>query len=89
VAELVKQLSMIAFSDWFPNALAGVTFVSLGLVKIYGWRKGIIGGGGKPVSCRLMGRCPSWSKPVNIGVIILFLAVGMVNLGILVLALLK
>jgi hypothetical protein len=80
---------MIAFSDWFPNALAGVTFVSLGLVKIYGWRKGIIGGGGKPVSCRLMGRCPSWSKPVNIGAIILFLAIGIVNLTILVLALRK
>ena len=80
---------MIEFSDWFPNALAGVTFVSLGLIKIYGWRKGIIGGGGKPVSCRLMGRCPSWSKPVNIGVIILFLVIGIVNLGILVFALSK
>ena len=80
---------MIAFSDWFPNALVGVTFLSLGLVKIYGWRKGIIGGGGKPAACRLMGRCPSWSKPVNIGVIVLFLAVGMVNVGISVLALLK
>ena len=80
---------MIAFSDWFPNALAGVTFASLGVIKIYGWRKGIIGGGGKPAACRLMGRCPSWSKPVNIGVIILFLVIGIVNLGILVLALRK
>lgn len=79
----------MAISDWLPNALVGVTFVSLGLIKIYGWRKGIIGGGGKPVSCRLMGRCPSWSKPVNIGVILLFLAIGIVNLGIFVLALLK
>ena len=80
---------MIAFSDWFPNAVVGVTFVSLGLLKIYGWRKGIVGGGGKPVSCRLMGRCPSWSKPVNIGAIILFLAIGIGNLGVLLMTLLK
>jgi len=80
---------MIPFSDWFPNALAGVTFMSLGLLKLYGWRKGIIGGGGKSASCRLLGRCPSWSKQVNIGVMILFLAIGAVNLGVLVLALLK
>ena len=80
---------MIAFSDWFPNAVVGVTFVSLGLLKIYGWKQGIVGGGGKPVSCRLLGRCPSWSKPVNIGVIILFLAVGFVNLGVLLRVYLK
>ncbi len=80
---------MIAFSDWFPNALVGVTFLSLGLIKIYGWRKGIIGGGGKPATCRLMGRCPSWSKPVNIGAIMLFLAIGLVNLVIMILALHK
>jgi hypothetical protein len=80
---------MIAFSDWFPNAFVGVTFLSLGMVKIYGWRKGIIGGGGKPASCRLMGRCPSWSKPVNIGIIILFLTIGIVNVSILALALFK
>jgi hypothetical protein len=80
---------MIPFTDWFPNALVGVTFVSLGLLKIYGWRKGIVGGGGKPASCRLLGRCPSWSKPVNIGTIILFLAIGVVNLGFLWMVLLK
>ncbi len=80
---------MIAFSDWFPNALVGTAFVSLGLLKIYGWRKGIVGGGGQPVSCRLLGRCPSWNKPVNLGVIILFLAIGLVNFGILVKALLR
>ena len=80
---------MIAFSDWFPNAVVGVTFVSLGLLKIYGWRKGIVGGGGKPASCRLLGRCPSWSKPANIGAIILFLTTGIVNLVILLTVLLK
>ena len=48
---------------------------------------GIVGGGGRPVSCRLMGRCPSWSTPVNIGVILLFLATGMGNLAYVVMAL--
>jgi hypothetical protein len=80
---------MMTFSDWFPNAVVGVSFMSLGLLKIYGWSKGIVGGGGKPAYCRLMGRCPSWSKPINVGVIMLFLAVGTVNLGFLFMVLLK
>lgn len=80
---------MTALSDWFPNALVGVTFLSLGLIKVHGWRKGVVGGGGKPMSCRLMGRCPSWSDPANIGVILLFLAIGVVNLAIVVSALRK
>jgi hypothetical protein len=80
---------MIPSTDWFPSALVGVTFVSLGLLKIYGWRKGIVGGGGKPASCRLLGRCPSWGKPANIGTIILFLAIGIANLGFLLMVLLK
>ena len=78
---------MITVSDWVAHALVGVTFWSLGLIKVYGWRKGIVGGGGKPASCRLMGRCPSWSTPVNIGVILLFLAIGMGNLAYVVIAL--
>jgi len=78
---------MITLSDWVPNAVVGVTFLSLGLIKVYGWRKGIVGGGGKPAACRLMGRCPSWSTPVNIGVILLFLAIGMDNLAYVVMAL--
>ena len=68
-------------SEWIPNALAGITFSLLGLLKVYGWRKGIMGGSGQPISCRLTGRCPSWSKPVNLGVIVLWLAIGLINLG--------
>jgi hypothetical protein len=80
---------MVSISDWLPNALVGVTFTTLGLAKVYGWRKGIVGGGGKPASCRLMGRCPSWSKQVNIIVIALFLAIGIANLVAIAAALLK
>jgi len=48
---------------------------------------GIVGGGGRPVSCRLMGRCPSWSTPVNSGVILLFLANGVRSLAYVVITL--
>jgi hypothetical protein len=80
---------MIGLFDWFPPAVVGVTFLTLGLLKVYGFRKGIVGGGGKPVSCRLLGRCPSWSKQLNIVFIVVFLAIGVVNLGFLLTLLLK
>jgi hypothetical protein len=78
-----------AISDWLTPAIIGVTFTTLGLLKVYGWKKGIIGGGGKPASCRLLGRCPSWSKQINITFIALFLGVGVTFLGIFFMELLK
>ena len=80
---------MIAPSDWIPPLAAGVTFSTLGLCKIYGWRKGIVGGGGKPLRCRLGGRCPSWSREFNLGFIVLLLVSGVVNLGFFVAAMIK
>lgn len=80
---------MVTLSDWLPCATVGVTFTTFGFLKVYGWKKGIVGGGGKPASCRLLGRCPSWSKPINIIVIALFFGIGLVNLGFLLTVLLK
>jgi hypothetical protein len=80
---------MITLADWLPPASVGIAFTTLGFVKIYGWKKGIIGGGGKPASCRLLGRCPSWSKQFNIAFIALFLAIGFGNLAFLLFVLLK
>lgn len=80
---------MIAFSDWLPLAAVGGTFTTLGLLKVYGLSKGIVGGGGRPAACRLLGRCPSWSKPLNWAMTVFFLGIGVVNLGILVVLLLK
>ena len=80
---------MITFADWFPPATVGVTFTTFAVLKVYGWKKGIIGGGGKPASCRLLGRCPSWSKQINIVFITLFFAIGLGNLGFLLFVLLK
>ena len=46
---------MPAFSDWFPPATVGLTFTLLGSVKLWGLRRGIVGGAGKPVVQRLCG----------------------------------
>jgi hypothetical protein len=78
---------MVTPIDRLSYALVAVIFTTLGVLKVYGWKKGVIGGGGKPTSCRLLGRCPSWSKQVNIFIIILFLGIGIVNLGLLLKAL--
>ncbi len=72
-----------------PLASVGATFTALGFLKLYGLKKGIVGGGGKPFACRLMGSCPSWSKSLNFVITLMFLAIGVVNLGILLVLLLK
>jgi hypothetical protein len=80
---------MIALSDWLPLAAVGVTFTTVGLLKVYGFRKGIVGGGGRPASCRLLGSCPSWSRQLNVIMVVLFLGIGLSCLGVLLTLLLK
>jgi hypothetical protein len=46
---------MISFTDWFPLALVGSTFTLLGLIKLYGLRRGIVGGRDKPALQKLCG----------------------------------
>lgn len=46
---------MIPFTDWFPPALVGVTFVVLGSIKLVGLYKGVVGGRDKPFTVRLCG----------------------------------
>jgi hypothetical protein len=74
---------MIAFADWFPLLTLGGVFTTFGLLKVYGFRHNIIGGGGKPFSCRLRGSCPTWSKQMNVVVMALFLLMGLSFLSIL------
>lgn len=74
---------MTTFSECLPPAAVGATFTTIGLLKVYGLRKGVIGGGGKPISCRLLGRCPSWSKQLHLVFVWFFLGVGVVNLALL------
>jgi hypothetical protein len=75
--------TMPPLSDWLPASTVGLTFTSLAALKIYGYTRGIVGGGGKPASQRLCGSCPSWTRNVNIAVTCLFLAIGLGNLGYL------
>jgi hypothetical protein len=46
---------MLPFSDWFPMATAGLTFSILGGIKLWGLKRGIVGGADKPAVQRLCG----------------------------------
>jgi hypothetical protein len=46
---------MLAFSDWFPLAMAGLTFTFLGGIKLWGLYRGILGGADKPAVQHLCG----------------------------------
>ena len=46
---------MIDFADWLPLARVGLTFTLLGSIKLWGLRRGIVGGANKPVVQRLCG----------------------------------
>jgi hypothetical protein len=77
---------MLSVSDWLPLAAIGATFTLLGVLKVYGRCRGIVGGGGKPWDTRLCGSCPTFSRPLNIAMIVLFLVIGLsalVMLGML------
>ena len=47
--------TMLAFADWFPLLVVGVTFTLLGVLKLWGLRRGLLGGRGKPALERLCG----------------------------------
>jgi phosphohistidine phosphatase SixA len=61
--------------------MVGISFTALAAVKIYGMRRGIVGGGGKPFMQRACGSCPSWGRAANRALVWLFLAVGLGNLA--------
>jgi hypothetical protein len=46
---------MITFADWFPLATVGLTFTVFGSLKLWGLKRGIVGGANKPVVQRLCG----------------------------------
>jgi hypothetical protein len=67
---------MQSVADWLPFLIVGLSFAAVGLLKVYGLSRGIVGGGGKPASGRLCGTCPSWSRRANAALASLFLAIG-------------
>jgi hypothetical protein len=46
---------MMSIADWLPPAVIGVTFTLIGSLKLYGLRRGIVGGADKPFATRLCG----------------------------------
>ncbi len=51
----LESAFMLSFSDWFPLAAVGVTFTILGSIKLWGLKRGVVGGGDKPFAQRLCG----------------------------------
>lgn len=50
-----EDLDVIPLSDWLPLCLAGLMFTSIGVLKLWGLTRGIIGGADKPAVQRLCG----------------------------------
>jgi hypothetical protein len=74
---------MLDVTDWLPPAAVGTCFTFVGLCKVYGLSRAIVGGGCKPASQRLCGSCPTWSRGVNYVMIVVLLAIGLGNLAYL------
>jgi hypothetical protein len=84
IIQLSIHRSSLPFIDWFTPALICVIFTALGIIKIIGQKRGLVGGGGKPWKERLMsGYCPTWSRPVNLAAPYVFLGMGIFHFGIM------
>jgi hypothetical protein len=70
-----------ALPNWFPPALVGITFTCFAAITLYGMSRGVVGGGGKPWQQRCLGSCPTWSRQKNVGLVVLFLVIGLANLA--------
>ena len=46
---------MITFADGLPPATVGLTFTILGSIKLWGLKRGIVGGANKSLAQRLCG----------------------------------
>ena len=46
---------MLPVSDWLAPALVGTTFTALGVLKLYGLQRGVVGGHDKPLAQQLCG----------------------------------
>ncbi len=73
---------MVPIEEWLPPTTVGLIFCLLGVMKLYGQSRGIVGGGDKPFRQRLLaGSCPTWSRPVNLAMPYVFLGLNLLNLG--------
>lgn len=72
---------MTRLAEWLPPLMVGGLFTLFGLLKVYGFARGIQGGGCKPWAQRACGSCPSWSREINIAATVLLWTIGLVNLA--------
>lgn len=86
---LLGESSMTAFPEWLLPTGVGASSTKIGALKGYGLSNGTIGGGGKPLPCRLLARCPTWSKPLHLIHALLPLRVGIVKHAVLLALFLK
>ena len=45
----------MAIADWLPPAMVGTTFTAMGILKMYGLLRGVVGGRDKPLLDYLCG----------------------------------
>jgi hypothetical protein len=50
-----RDIKMISIADWLPPAVVGTTFTLLGVLKLYGLARGVVGGANKPFITKLCG----------------------------------
>jgi hypothetical protein len=83
------KIIAIALPYWFSYALLGSVFTLVGVVKIYGLCRGVIGGRDKPFAQYACGTCPTWvgcgwkGRILRYGMPFLFLGIGIWNLAAL------
>jgi hypothetical protein len=73
------------FVDWFGPSLAAGVFLTLGGLKLFGLRCGMQGGPGTSMLHPACGSCPAWrGRTARLAVPLVLLAVGVVNVGLVV-----
>ena len=72
-------------AEVLPGLSVGLIFTAIGVLKFTGLHLGIRGGRGVPLPQRMVGTCPTWtSKWLRFGMPALFLATGLLALGLTV-----
>lgn len=45
----------MSVADWLPSLVVGLFFTAMGVLKLVGLRRGVVGGRSKPIGQRLCG----------------------------------
>ena len=81
-ARLIAHKWHLAIPYWLPSAAVGSLFTLIGLLKVYGLIRGVVGGRDKPLFQYACGTCPTWmgrtwrGRLLRYGLPFLFLGIG-------------